>query len=87
MSSALAACANCGHIFTEQEALDPCPECGGTERTLHRERVMVDRPDDETTVTVRRVEERSPDGSTRIVDEPLDESTSGERDSRGQRRS
>lgn len=73
MSPSMAACANCGHVFSENELLGRCPECGGTERTLHRETVMVERPDPNTTVKVRRVEERRPDGSTEIVDEAVDE--------------
>ena len=73
MSPAWAACAACGHVFSDDEVLGPCPECGGTERTLQREELVVDKPSSETTVKVRRVEERYPDGSTEIVEEPLGE--------------
>ena len=73
MSPSMAACASCGHVFSENELLGRCPECGGTERTLHRETLVVERPDADTTVRVRRVEERRPDGSTEIVEEAVDE--------------
>jgi predicted nucleic acid-binding Zn-ribbon protein len=73
MSPAVAACAACGHVFSAQEALGPCPECGGTERTLKRETVVMDRSDPKTTVRLRRVEERRPDGSTEVVEEVADE--------------
>jgi predicted nucleic acid-binding Zn-ribbon protein len=73
MSPALAACAACGHVFTEQDALDACPECGGTERTLRRETMVVDRSDPDTTVKRRRIEERTPDGSTEVVEKVTDE--------------
>ena len=73
MSPAVAACAASGHVFSAQEALGPCPECGGTERTLKRETVVMDRSDPETTVKLRRIEERRPDGSTEVVEEVTDE--------------
>ena len=73
MSPALAACAACGYVFTDQDALDACPKCGGTERTLKRETVILDRSDPENTVKLRRVEERKPDGSTEVVDKVTDE--------------
>ena len=73
MSPAVAACAACGHVFSEDEALEACPNCCGTERTLKRETVIMDRSDPETTVKLRRVEERRPDGSTEVVEEVTDE--------------
>lgn len=74
MNATLAACATCGHLFGEQDSLDPCPSCGGTERTLRRERLAVDRSEPGRTVTVHCVEERQPDGSCEVVEAPLDES-------------
>ena len=73
MSPAVAACAACGHVFTDEEALGACPVCGGTERTLQREELRVERPDAETTVKVRRTEERRPDGTTEIVEQAVDD--------------
>ena len=73
MSPAVAACAACGHVFSDGEALGACPVCGGTERTLQREELRVERPDAATTVKVRRIEKRRPDGTTEIVEEPVDQ--------------
>ena len=73
MSPAVAACAACGHVFSEEDALGACPVCGGTERTLQRVDLRVERPDPETTVKVRHTEERRPDGTTEIVEEAVDE--------------
>ena len=73
MSPAIAACAGCGHVFSEDEAFGPCPKCGSTERTLKRETLIVDRPDPDTTVKLRRIEERKPDGSTEVVEEPTEQ--------------
>ena len=70
MSSALAKCSACGHIFGERDALDPCPACGGTERTLSRQELDVDRSDPDRPTRVRRIQELDPDGSEKIVETP-----------------
>jgi predicted nucleic acid-binding Zn-ribbon protein len=72
MSVASAICAACGHVFSEREALGPCPACGGTERTLRREELVAERSDSVAPATVRRVEERRPDGSCDATEVPLD---------------
>jgi rRNA maturation endonuclease Nob1 len=53
MSSAMAACSACGHVFGESDALDPCPRCGSTERTLRRQELDVDRTDPNQPTRVR----------------------------------
>ena len=73
MSPASDVCASCGHIFSDTDALDPCPECGGTERTLRRDQLVIERLDPHRVVELRRVEERRPDGSTEVCQEPVDE--------------
>jgi predicted nucleic acid-binding Zn-ribbon protein len=70
MSPAVAVCARCGHVLAGDEALDPCPECGETERTLRREELVVDHDADEPE-TRRQVEERRPDGSLEIVQDEV----------------
>ena len=70
MSPAMAVCARCGHVFSDEDALDPCPECGGTERTLRRAELVLD---EEAVEEQLEVEERRPDGSVEIVRDPIDE--------------
>ena len=70
MSPSVAACAACGHVFGEQEALDPCPVCGGTERALRREDLVVE-PTASGVERRRQIEEQRPDGSLDIVEDPL----------------
>ena len=70
MSPSLASCAACGYTFSEREALNPCPECGGTERTLVRETLVVDRSQEARVTKAHRVEERRPDGSCEVVEAP-----------------
>jgi predicted RNA-binding Zn-ribbon protein involved in translation (DUF1610 family) len=77
MSAASAICAACGHVLSEREALGPCPACGGSERTLRREELVVERSDPGATATVRRVEERRPDGSCDAAEVPLDDPGAG----------
>lgn len=72
MSPSLAVCTSCGHVFSEQEALDPCPRCGGAERTLRREELVVDRSGDQQPETRIQVEERRPDGTSKIVQDEVD---------------
>jgi predicted nucleic acid-binding Zn-ribbon protein len=70
MSPATAVCARCGHVFSDEDALDACPECGGTERTLRRAELVLD---DEAAEEQVEIEERRPDGSVEIVRDPIDE--------------
>jgi hypothetical protein len=70
MSPTLASCAACGYTFTEREALDPCPACGSTERTLVRESLVVDRSQEDRVIKAHRVEQRQPDGSCEVVEAP-----------------
>ena len=72
MSPSLAVCASCGHVFSEEEALDPCSECGGTARTLRREELVVERSDEREPETRLQVEERRPDGSQEIVQDVVE---------------
>lgn len=71
MSPATAVCARCGHVFSDADALDPCPTCGGTERTLRRLEVVIDEaePGEEQL----EVEERRPDGSIEVVRDPIED--------------
>ena len=71
MSPSLAVCTSCGHVFSEQEALDRCPMCGGAERTLRREELVVDRSDEQPETRLQ-VEERRPDGTSKIVQDEID---------------
>jgi hypothetical protein len=73
MSPALAACAACGHVLADDEALDPCPKCGAKERTLIRDTLVVERPDPERVVKAHRIEQRQPDGSSELVETYEDE--------------
>jgi predicted nucleic acid-binding Zn-ribbon protein len=68
MSPALAACAACGHVFSEDEALNPCPKCGATERTLIRDTLVGERSEHDKVVKAHRIEQRQPDGSTELVE-------------------
>ena len=72
MSPATAACARCGHVFTDEEALDACPACGSTERTLRRDALALAQDEAGRPVEVRRVERRRPDGSTDLCEEPVE---------------
>ena len=71
MSPAVAACAACGHVFAEPEALDPCPACGGTGRTLRRAELVVDRSDPERVEEQLQIQERRPDGSWEVIRDRL----------------
>ena len=71
MSPSMAVCAACGHVFSDREALDPCPACGGTERTLRRERIVVDRSDAGRVEEQLQIQERLPDGQWEISRNPL----------------
>ena len=73
MSPSLAACARCGHVFSDDESLDPCPECGSAERTLRRDQLVLEATDGGAPVEVREVEQRRPDGSVDVRQEPIDE--------------
>jgi hypothetical protein len=77
MGVASAVCAACGHVFSERGALDPCPACGGSERTLRREELVAERSDSDAPATVRHVEERRPDGSCDAAEAPLDDPGAG----------
>jgi Zn finger protein HypA/HybF involved in hydrogenase expression len=72
MSAALAVCASCDHVFSDDEALDPCPKCGGTERTLRREAVVVDRSEAGRVETQLQIEEQRPDGSCEVLRDPIE---------------
>ena len=71
MSPAVAVCARCAHVFAEAEALEPCPECGGTDRTLRREGLVVDRSDPERVEEHVQTQERRPDGTWEITRDPI----------------
>ena len=73
MSPATAGCARCGHVFTDEEALDACPACGSTERTLRRDALTLAQDEAGRPIEVRRVERRRPDGSTDLREEPVEE--------------
>jgi predicted nucleic acid-binding Zn-ribbon protein len=70
VSPSTAVCARCGHVFSDEDALDPCPECGGTERTLRRAELVVDESAGAEQV---EIEERRPDGSVEIVRDPIED--------------
>ena len=65
----MAACARCGHVFSDDEAFDPCPECGGSERTLRRDALILAQDDSGSPAEIRRVEQRRPDGSVEVREE------------------
>ncbi len=68
----MAACARCGHVFSDDEALDACPACGGSERTLRRDALILARDDDGSPAEIRQVEQRRPDGSVEICEERVE---------------
>lgn len=70
MSPSTAVCARCGHVFSDEDALDPCPECGGTERTLRRAELVLDASDSGQEQV--EIEERRPDGAVEIVRDPIE---------------
>jgi predicted nucleic acid-binding Zn-ribbon protein len=72
MAASTAICARCGHVFSDWDALDPCPECGETERALRREELVVDRSQSARTEVHHQVEELRPDGSHEIVRDPIE---------------
>ena len=72
MSPSMAACARCGHVFSEDEALDPCPKCGGSERTLRRDALILAQDDGGSPAEIRRVEQRRPDGSVEVCEERVE---------------
>ena len=72
MSPSMAACARCGHVFSDDEARDPCPECGGSERTLRRDALILARDDGGSRAEIRQVEQRRPDGSVEVREEPVE---------------
>ena len=71
MNPAVAICTACSYVFPDQGALDPCPKCGSTDRTLHREGIVIDRSEPDRVLKKRHIEERQPDGSWEIVERPL----------------
>ena len=71
MSPSVAVCATCGHVLADREMLDPCPACGGTERTLRREGLVVDRSDPGRVEEQLQIQERRPDGTWEIIRDPL----------------
>jgi hypothetical protein len=73
MNPTVASCAACGYVFPDQEALEPCPKCGGKERALQRETLGVDRSTPDKVVKFRRAEKRQPDGSCEVVERPVEE--------------
>ena len=72
MSPSMAACARCGHVFSDDEALGPCPECGGSERTLRRDALILAQDDGGAPTEVRQVEQRRPDGSIDVREERVE---------------
>ncbi len=72
MSPAMAVCARCGHVFSGDEALDPCPKCGGGERTLRRDGLILAQDDGGAPAEVRQVEQRRPDGSVEVRQERVE---------------
>ena len=73
MSPSMAACAHCGHVFSDDEALDPCPECGGSERTLRRDALILAQDDGGSPAEIRQVEQRRPDGSVEVREERVEQ--------------
>ena len=73
MSPSVAVCAKCGHVFSDRDALDPCPECRGTERTLRREELVLDQSDAGQPEEQLEIEERRPDGSVEITRDPVED--------------
>ena len=71
MSPSVAVCAKCGHVFSEADALDPCPDCGGTDRTLRREELVVEATDRGAMIEQHQVEERRPDGTWEVVQDTV----------------
>ena len=72
MSPSMAACARCGHVFSDDEALDPCPACGGSERTLRRDALVLAQDDSGSPTEIRQVEQRRPDGSVEVREERVE---------------
>ena len=77
MSPSVAVCAKCGHVFSDQDALDPCPACGGTDRTLRREDLVVEPTAAGGAVEQHQVEERRPDGTWELVQDPVEHGGGG----------
>ena len=71
----MAVCAKCGHVFSDQDALHPCPACGGTVRTLWREELVVEPTDQGAAVEQHQIEERRPDGTWEVVQDTVGHDT------------
>ena len=81
MNPTVAICTACSYVFPDQGALDPCPKCGSTDRTLHREGIVIDRSEPDRVRKKCHIEERQPDGSWEIVERPVSDGQAARRGS------